>query len=307
MPLRSSLIFCLAAMSVVVSSAVAANEMQFLVKKVDASSFPSAIVAEKRSPATTGLPDGLVATFEGTGDIATAWYTRPTERYGHAILGDGIEAGGLMIKLASGKTMEMVLPKATVFEDRYPRLVDLDNDGKVDVVTILAALAGGGSVTVFTLGKSELELKGSTGFIGRPNRWLNVAGIADYRGSGSKQIAFVKTPHIGGTLYFYEMIGNKLKRVAGLHGFSNHVIGSPEMRLSATVDVNGDGRPDLAVPSANRRKLRVVGFQGKELVEFGSAKLPARVDKAIALKLKDGRVSFVVGLDNGGVYEVSPR
>ena len=307
MSLRSSLIFYLASMCVVGSSLAAANEMQFSVKKLDAGSFPSPLVAEKRSRATSGLPDGLVATFNGKGDIAAAWYTRPTDRYGHAILGDGIEAGGLMIKLSSGKTMEMVLPKATVFEDRYPRLVDLDNDGKVDVVTILAALAGGGSVTVFKLGKSELELKGSTGFIGRPNRWLNVAGIADYRGSGSKQIAFVKTPHIGGTLYFYEMIENKLKRVAGLHGFSNHVIGSPEMRLSATADVNGDGRPDLAVPSANRRKLRIVGFKGKELVEFGNAKLPARVDKAIALKVKDGRVSFVVGLDNGSVYEVSPR
>ena len=129
MSLRSSLLFCLAAISVVMSCAAAAIEMRLAVKKVDTSSFPSVIVADKRAPATTGLRDGLVVTFEGKGDIAAAWNTRLTERHGHAILGDGIEAGGLMIKLASGRTMEMVLPKATVFEDRYPRLVDLDNDG----------------------------------------------------------------------------------------------------------------------------------------------------------------------------------
>ena len=79
------------------------------------------------------------------------------------------------------------------------------------------------------------------------------------------------------------------------------------MRLSATVDVNGDGRPDLAVPSADRRTLRVVGFQGKGLVELGHATLPDRIDKAIAHEVNDGRVSFVVGLKNGDVYEVSKR
>ncbi len=299
---RCLLLFCLLAAGLISRQAVAGNKWE--AQEIDPGNLPTEIVKEVRPLAKDGLPDGLLVKVGGTTDIAAAWYTRPTRRYGHAILGDGVEAGGLMLQTVSGETVELVLPKANVFEDRYPRLVDLDNDGTTEVVTIRASLSAGGSVTVYGLKQGKIEQRGSTGFIGLSNRWLNVAGIADFRGSGRKQIAYVETPHIGGTLYFYELVGGKLKRVAGLAGFSNHVIGSPEMRLSGIADVNGDGRSDLAVPSANRRTLRIVGFVGKSLSELGSAKLPGRIDKAILTRTSANRTSFVVGLDNGRVFEI---
>ena len=305
MSLRSIVFVCVCALAL--SSATALAKTKWAVKKLDAKAFPADVVKERREAAKNGLPDGLVTVFEGKGDIAAAWYTRPTQRYRHAILGDRIEAGGFKVRTPSGKIIEFVLPNSAVFEDRYPRLVDLDNDGKIEVVTILSSLAAGGSVTIYGLDGGELKQKGTTGFIGRSNRWLNVAGIADFRGSGRPQIAFTKTPHIGGTLYFFELAQGKLNGVAGLYGFSNHVIGSAEMRLSAIVDINGDGRPDLALPSANRSKLRMIAFMDGGLVELASVALPGRINKAIAVKVDAGRIRFIVGLDNGGVYEVYRR
>lgn len=298
-------IACVIALALSGGAALAGSNWK--VEKLDKSRYPSDIVTETRQLAKDGLPDGLIAVRTGKSDIVAAWYTRPTQRYGHAILGDGIEAGGLQVRTASGQVIELVLPKTIVFEDRYPRLVDLDNDGKTEVITIRASLTAGGSVTIYGLTDGKLQEKGTTGFIGQSNRWLNIAGIADFRGSGRRQIAFVKTPHIGGTLYFFEMVQDGLKGVAGLYGFSNHVIGSPEMRLSAIADINGDGRPDLALPSANRGHLRFISFSNGQLVELGRVALPGRVDKAIALKTGAGPPGFIVGLDNGGVYKVSQQ
>ncbi|MBV6658846.1 MAG: hypothetical protein KI785_13875, partial [Devosiaceae bacterium] len=92
------------------------------------SSTSTRSLAERCSPAPNGLPDGCVA--QGAADIARAWYEAPTRRYAHAILGDAIEAGTLAVRTRAGATLRFVLPDNEVFEDRTPRLVDLDGDGR---------------------------------------------------------------------------------------------------------------------------------------------------------------------------------
>lgn len=265
---------------------------------------PPEIVPETRRPAQNGLPDGLVAAYSETGDIASAWYEAPTKRYGHAILGDGIEAGMLKVKTAAGETLSLTLPKKYVFEDRYPRLADLDGDGLIEVVTIRSSTSKGGSVTVYGIENGALVQRATTGFIGRANRWLNIAGIANFLGGDKKQIAYVQTPHIGGTLFFYAYANGTLTPIGSIHGFSNHVIGSTEMRLSAIADVNADGRPDLALPSDNRRKLRFVGFGKAGPRQIGIVSLPAKINKAIGIKGAGRELRFVVGVENGRVYEI---
>ena len=271
---------------------------------LDGSSVPDSIVAETRQIAPYGLPDGLIETHGGNGDIAAAWYAVPTTRYGHGILGDAVEASTLMVKTRGGITLSLSLPATEVFEDRYPRLADLDGDGKIEVIAIRSSISFGASVTVYGLAENTLVQKASTGFIGRANRWLNIAGIASFRGTRVKEIAFVKTPHIGGTLFIYEYGKGGLKPVGSLSGFSNHIIGSTELRLSAVADINGDGRLDLALPSDDRRTLRIVGFRKNVLTEFASAGVSARINKAIAVKGSDLGTRFIVGLENAEVYEI---
>lgn len=225
-----------------------------------------------------GLPDGEVAFVEKDGARhMAAWYGAPTARYRHGILGDAIEAGTLHVALRDGRQFSLTLPQSEVFEDRTPRLIDLDGDGQFEIVTIRSLKTAGGSVAVFGIRDGNLVELASTVPIGRSNRWLNIAGIADYAGRGTSQIAYVETPHIGGTLYFVEKRGSKLVPVASMRGFSNHEIGSREQNLSADIFWSGGERPDLAVPSDSLRTLRVVGFRDGDLQELDQKALPAKV------------------------------
>lgn len=272
--------------------------------KLEAGTYPDEIVAETRASANAGLADGLIATYDGA-DIAFAWYSKPTQRYDHGILGDDIEAGQLNIKTSKNRTYKYILPKTQVFEDQTPRLADLDGDGNVEVITIRSSVARGASVTVYGLSNRKLVEIASTEFYGRPNRWLNIAGIDAFLGEDTKEIAFVETPHIGGTLYFYKFVKGKLVKLSAATNFSNHAIGSREMRLSAVGDVNSDGLLEIAIPSADRKSLRVVGYKRKKLKNIAIAKLPAKIDKAIGVQSKDVK-GYVVGLEDGRVYLVHP-
>lgn len=262
------------------------------------------IPVETGSPAPAGLPDGRIATAP-KGDIAAAWYAAPTTRYRHAILGDSIEAGTLVIETRDGRRLSHVLPKTEVFEDRTPRLADLDGDGRTEVITIRSSTSRGASVTLYGLSDDSVVERASNGFIGRANRWLNIAGIADFDGRPGLEIAFVRTPHIGGTLFFYAFRDGTMKRIASIDGFSNHQIGAREMRLSAVTDVDGDGRQDLALPSNDRRTLRIVALHPGGAVELGSVALPGGIDKAIAVEGAGPSTAFTVGLDDGSVYRIS--
>ena len=263
------------------------------------------LFAETRKLASNGLPDGLIAENSEHKDILSAWYSAPTTRYGHSILGDGIEAGALVVKLGTGETRTLKLPDSAVFEDRYPRLADLDGDGTTEVITIRSSLSHGAAVTVYGLDGDVLIEKATTEFIGRSNRWLNIAGIARFSGTSGKEIAFVRTPHIGGTLFLYAYSNGQLRQTASLHGFSNHQIGSREMRLSAVVDIEGNGKMELALPSDDRSVLHIVGLADGKLLEVGSARLPGRIDKAIQVRGTGSDTRFVVGLDNSGIYEIT--
>jgi hypothetical protein len=213
----------------------------------------------RRPKAPAGaLPDGKIAELQ-SGDIRRAWYAAPTRRYGHGILGDRIEAGSLIAEGVSGRQYRFDLPETHVFEDLAPRIADLDGDGTNEVVAIRSSLTKGSAVAVYGLLGGKLVLKARSNEIGRARRWLNIAGIDRYFGSRRPLVAWVETPHIGGTLRFASYRAGKLVDSRPPRpGFSNHFIGSRELGMSAARDFDGDGTTDLALPSADRRSLRIV-------------------------------------------------
>ncbi|MEM9732503.1 MAG: VCBS repeat-containing protein [Pseudomonadota bacterium] len=269
---------------------------------------PAPLPFEKAPKA--GLPDGGVARIADS-SLKAAWYEEPTSRYAHAILGDGIEAGALVVQTAKGKTLRVTLPPSQVFEDRTPRLVDLDGDGTTEVVTLLAQQGSGAAVAVFGERNGTLTMLAQTPFIGRANRWRNVAGIADFDGDGFLQIAEVVTPHIGGTLRFWTWKQGQLVASGQAPGFSNHAIGSRFQGLSAVEDFDGDGVEDLAVPDARRSMLRIMGFSGKAegkktLREIASIPLPAAVEQDMRTVNVNGQPGVVVGLRGGQWLRITP-
>lgn len=249
--------------------------------------------------AAESLPDGLVAA--GKGEISRAWLAEPVGRYGHGVLGDAVEAGTLWVETSGGKLLSHRLDQRSVFEDLSPRIANLGRFAEDYVVAVRSYLNAGGSLAVFGVINGELQAIAQTPPIGQANRWLNPAGIADFDGDGQNEIAIVVTPHIGGILQLWRLEGSKLVKTSELRGFSNHVIGSRILAMSAVGDFTGDGVNDLALPSARRDHLRIVTWQGGKANAVSLA-LPARISGGVVTNGK----SIVLGLENGNIALVRP-
>jgi len=106
------------------------------------------------------LPDGrpAVASRGSGGRIAEAWLIAPTGRYDHGVLGDAVEAGGLMVRLRDGGERRLLLPENQVFEDLQPRLADLDGDGAEEILVVRSSLDAGAVLAVYGLAGDELKL-----------------------------------------------------------------------------------------------------------------------------------------------------
>jgi len=117
----------------------------------------------EREAARDGIPFGYIAVADGDG-IRRAWYINPTDRYGHGVPGDAIEAGGLAVEDGFGRRYEVLLPVSEVFEDIAPRIADINNDGRNEVITIRSSVRAGAAIAVYGLaggnliGSSELGL-----------------------------------------------------------------------------------------------------------------------------------------------------
>ncbi|MEG3617836.1 VCBS repeat-containing protein [Magnetovibrio sp. PR-2] len=221
------------------------------------------------------LPDGTVT--EGQNDIRKAWLSQPTTRYGHGVLGDAIEAGALSVVTRKGQLLTLTLPQNAVFEDRHARLADIDGDGRDEIIVVKSTKSGGGALVIAGVREDRLKVLAQTPHIGRPNRWLNPIGMGDFDGDGENELAYVETPHIGGTLRIVKWQGDKLVQTAHASGFSNHAIGSNQLKLAGIVDFYKDGSPELVVPGPSRLVLRIVSFEGGVFQEIERAYLDAPI------------------------------
>lgn len=282
--------------------AMAVDELT--IKPIDPKTLPKEIVVDPRPLATNGIPAGRVAKATGDVDISEAWYAEPTRRYRHGILGDAIEAAALKVRTRFGQTVTLRLPRDQVFEDLTPRLADLDGNGTIEVITIRSSLTRGAALTIYGLNGPLLVQKKSTPFIGRANRWLNIAAIADLTSGSNLEIAVVVKPHIEGTLQVIEYPRGVAVPLGFAEKLSNHQIGSPEQRLSATTDYNNDGKLDLVLPSLDRKTLYVIGQKDGQMAILAKATLPSAIDKAIAVSGEGSQAHFTVGLEDGTVHTV---
>ena len=66
------------------------------------------------------------------------------------------------------------------------------------------------------------------------------------------------TPHIGGVLKCYRVRGDRLELVHTRRGYSTHRIGSRNLRTSLLVDLEGDGRQELVLPTQDQRYLSLI-------------------------------------------------
>jgi hypothetical protein len=245
------------------------------------------------------LPDGVVSF--GQSQIREAWLTGPTRRYAHGVIGDAIEASGLRVRLADGTILNAILDNRSVFEDRLARLVDLTGNGENEVMVVRSYLNAGAALSIWGVRGGELVRSAEAPAIGSSYRWLNPVGVADFDGDGTLEAAAVITPHIGGILKLYSVVGDNLVEEISVRGFSNHFIGSRELGLSAVIDANEDNIPDIVLPTSNRRGIRIVTFAGHQFAEIANLAVSQSVQTAFAQLPGGGEPNtLVVGL-NGGI------
>jgi hypothetical protein len=212
--------------------------------------------AAQKAESLRRLPDTEV-TWLGQ---VSAYLIDPTTRYDHGVLGDAIEAGGFAVE-RNGQRLIYRLPDDSVFEDRRVRLVDLDGDGQPEAIIVKSYQQRGAAIAVYRILADRIEPLAESPAIGTRHRWLNPAGIADFTGTGEIMIAAVITPHLSGSLRLYRLAGGKLEETARIDGYTNHIIGSRDLDLGRLADVDGDGIPEIVLPSIDRRTLAAISFK----------------------------------------------
>ncbi|MEM8813097.1 MAG: VCBS repeat-containing protein [Pseudomonadota bacterium] len=211
-------------------------------------------------------PPNSAVTVSRNGPVVQARYFGATDVYGHGVLGDAIEAEGLLVRFDNGARVicdtVMAGPKR-VFEDTSPRLVDFDGDGMNEVVAVAAHESFGARLELYGYPGpgQDFQLLAHTPYIGRPFRWLAPVGFGDFDNDTSVDIAYVETPHLGKTLKIVNRRGRSLVEIASASGFSNHRIGDPD--IPGGVRDCGDGLEIIVADGQWQRVMAVTYDDGK--------------------------------------------
>lgn len=252
------------------------------------------------------LPDAVVV--GGGNNIAKAWLIEPTLRYDHGVLGDDIEAAGIQVVLSTGQEFIFRLTDDSVFEDRYPRLADLDGDGTDEIVLVHSYPNRGAALAVLEVDEQGVRIAAESKPIGRAYRWLNPVGMGDLTGDGKIEVAAILMPHLDGSLVLYRYHGDELRQLYRGGRYSNHSIGSRNLGLSLVTDVNADSVDELIIPSFDHYSLVMLGFRNGRTYEIdrlildsaivGDITLIKQPGLSIRFELADGsQVEQPVGVD----------
>ncbi|MDX8351245.1 VCBS repeat-containing protein [Cognatiyoonia sp. IB215182] len=205
--------------------------------------------------------------------INAAWYELPTERYQHGVLGDAIEGTKLNtyavptadhIFTNSCGEKSVTLDDDHVFEDTKPRLVDLNGDGKLEVIVVRSHHDRGAQLAIYADHPDErnLVLVAATPYIGTRNRWLAPIGAADLDGDGFIEIAYIDRPHLAKTLRVWRYKDGDFSEIAAASGLSNHRIG--EDFISGGIRDCGQG-PEMITASANWTRVMATRLENGSL------------------------------------------
>lgn len=212
-----------------------------------------------------GPHDAGVVEATGNG-VSMAWYGSATEIYGHAVLGDGIEAHTLYVRTdsmaADDCAIGITLDDDSVFEDVTPRIADVTGDGVNNIITIESHQNQGASLAIYGVSDGKLSKQVSTPYIGQSYRWLAPVGVADFNSDGSPDVAIIVTPHLAGVLQIWSFKDDAPQRLASQPGFSNHRIG--ENFITGGV-AQCNGKDVMVVPDRTWRSTMTVTFSNGEL------------------------------------------
>lgn len=199
-----------------------------------------------------------------------ARYATSTNRYPHNIMGSLGAHTDLVVELADcapckrgAGRVAVRLPERLVFEDFAPLIVDLDRDGRNEIVTVESDQDRGSRLTVWDVilddGVPKLVRGATTAFIGKRFRWLAPVGAADFDRDGQIELAYVEKPHLDKVLKVVRRTGSQLIEVFRIAGVTNHAIGQEEVQ--SRVETCPDG-PRIILLDAGGTRMMSVNLTG---------------------------------------------
>lgn len=216
----------------------------------------------------------------------------PTTRYDHGALGDSIEASEIVVIDLETPAVErrFSVPEPRVVEGTAPIVADLGGDRAIVVTE--SDTDGGARIVAYGIDGTTLA---SSPPIGTGFRWRHQLAVGPFGPAGEREIAVVKTPHIGGTVEFYRRRGADLTVVATVDGASSHAYGSRILDGGFGADADGDGRTELVVPDDERRQLLGVERRGDTAVVEWSVPIGGRLSSNVVGVAHDDGIAVGAG------------
>jgi len=199
------------------------------------------------------LPDTRVV---GGPDVVAL--TGPTDRYGHGVLGDRIEASAIEIVRDCGDDRTRIeVPAPSVIEGVSAILADVNADLTPDILVTQSNADVGAWLAVYDL---DGQLVAESEPIGQGNRWRNQMAVAATGPAGEVEVIDVRVPHIGGVVEFFQYRSDgRLERVATAPGeFTTHISGSRNLDMGVVLDATGNGQLNVVVPTQGRNQIGVL-------------------------------------------------
>ncbi len=221
------------------------------------------------------------------GYVVKAEFEGPTERYPHNIMGSLSAHTDLVVSWAKcrncppeAQRLNIRLPETLVFEDFVPRIVDLDDDGRSEVLVVESDQQQGARLALWAVQDGQLVRAAHSDFIGKHFRWLAPIGVADFHGNGVPLVAYIEKPHIDKVLRLVGLEGDRLIAVEHMTGVTNHQIGQETVHSRI---VMCSGRPSILALSANGKRVLLIGWteKGRQVRDVGAAykkRLPPDTD-----------------------------
>lgn len=237
------------------------------------------------------LPDSRVVQ-------AGPWYAAlvdPTDRYGHGVLGDRIEAGGVeLANTATGERRRIVVEPPAVIEGTSPMLISLDPAGG-DPPTVLVTVSDAATGARLVLYEIDGSVRAQSDPIGQGNRWRNQLGAAPLGPNGELEIVDIRTPHLGRVVEYFRIVDDRLELVASASGYTTHQLGSRNLDLGLIVDADADKRPEVVVPTSDLTALAVLKRDATGVNELGRVELDSTLATNLATQWINGQAWLAAG------------
>ena len=138
--------------------------------------------------------------------------TDPTGHYAHGVLEDAVEAASITMvetRPIPRVALKITTPDSAVVEGVAPIWADLTGDGAREIIVTLSEAKQSAQIAAF----SETGQQIATGpAIGRGFRWRHQLAVAPFGIGSDLDLVSVRTPHIGGTVEFFQSALNTQKR-----------------------------------------------------------------------------------------------